>query len=248
MTTEHDTAGLTIDELAAASQVASRTIRFYQSKGALPRPEIRGRVAYYGPIHVERLKLIAQLQDRGLRIDAIRDLLAHVDHGEVDVHAWLGLDAELQSSWAAEKPRVVTEHELYELAGARRPGLVAELVRARLVERQGDGFLVRSPALLQVAMRLDGAGVALATAKESADLVRRHVARAASDLAQYFLSHAGDGFGRSATPEALREAFETLKPVGLDAVRIIFAQEMERVLRELVASGKTAKLRKKKRR
>ena len=28
----------TIDELAAVSQVPSRTIRFYQSKGAMPRP------------------------------------------------------------------------------------------------------------------------------------------------------------------------------------------------------------------
>ena len=61
---------LTIDELAAASRVPSRTIRFYQSRGALMAPEIRGRVAFYGKPHIERLKLIAQLQDRGLRIDA----------------------------------------------------------------------------------------------------------------------------------------------------------------------------------
>ena len=52
---------LTIDELAAASKVASRTIRFYQSRGALMPPAIKGRVAYYGQPHVERLKLIAQL-------------------------------------------------------------------------------------------------------------------------------------------------------------------------------------------
>ena len=40
---------LTIDELAAQSRVPSRTIRYYQSKGVLPPPEIKGRVAYYGP-------------------------------------------------------------------------------------------------------------------------------------------------------------------------------------------------------
>ncbi len=65
----------TIDELATLTRVPSRTIRFYQSTGALQAPAIRGRVAYYGPAHVERLKLIGSLQDRGLRIDAIRDLL-----------------------------------------------------------------------------------------------------------------------------------------------------------------------------
>jgi DNA-binding transcriptional MerR regulator len=199
-------------------------------------------------LHLERLKLIAQLQDRGLRIDAIRDLLAQVDRGELDAHAWLGLDAQLQSSWAADQPRALSEAELYELAGTKRAGLVAELVRARLVERRGDAFLVRSPALFQVAMRLDASGVDLSTATASAEIVRKHMARAASDLADHFFAHAGDGFGRSATPEDLREAFETLKPVGLDAVRVIFAQEMGRVLRRLVASGKTAKLRPKKKR
>ena len=40
---------------------------------------------------MERLKLIAQLQDRGLRIDAIRDLLASIDRGELDLAEWLGV-------------------------------------------------------------------------------------------------------------------------------------------------------------
>ena len=44
---------LTIDELAAQVGVPTRTIRFYQARGALMRPEIRGRVAYYGDAHVE---------------------------------------------------------------------------------------------------------------------------------------------------------------------------------------------------
>ena len=79
----------TIDELAALARLPSRTIRFYQSRGALMPPEIRGRVAYYGPAHLERLKLIAQLQDRGLSIDAIRDLLASIDKGELDLAEWL---------------------------------------------------------------------------------------------------------------------------------------------------------------
>ena len=84
-------AGLTIDELAASTRLPSRTIRFYQSKGALMPPEIRGRVAFYGQPHVERLKLIAQLQDRGLRIDAIGDLLKKIDRGELDLAEWLGV-------------------------------------------------------------------------------------------------------------------------------------------------------------
>src|SRR5690349_16862176 len=120
--------GYTIDELAAKSGVPSRTIRFYQSKGVLPAPTIKGRVAQYGDAHAERLGLIAQLQDRGLRIDAIRDVMSRVDKGELDVGEWLGLSAQLRAPWADDAARTVTEAELYELAGAKRPGLVADLV------------------------------------------------------------------------------------------------------------------------
>jgi DNA-binding transcriptional MerR regulator len=72
----------TIDELATATRVPSRTIRFYQSEGALPKPTIKGRVAYYGPAHVERLAQITALQDRGLQIKAIRDVLTRAERGE----------------------------------------------------------------------------------------------------------------------------------------------------------------------
>ena len=85
---EPDADEMTIDELAAQTRVPSRTIRFYQSKGVLPPPGIKGRVAYYGPSHIERLGLIAKLQDRGLRIDAIRALVARIDRGELDVGEW----------------------------------------------------------------------------------------------------------------------------------------------------------------
>jgi DNA-binding transcriptional MerR regulator len=245
MTTTTDDSGdreYTIDELAAVSQVPSRTIRFYQSKGALPRPQIRGRVAFYGPAHIERLKLIASLQDRGLRIDAIRDLMARIDKGELDVNEWLGLEAQLQASWANDQPRTVTEAELYEIAGSRRPGLLADLVRNKLIKRHGDTFLVRSPALLQVAMRLESSGIDVETAAGASEILRKHMARAADDLAEYFFKYARDGFGRSAAGEDVASLLEALRPLGIEAARVVFGREMERVLRKLVESGKTATL------
>ena len=42
--------------------------------------------------------------------------------------------------------------------------------------------------------------------------------------------------------------FAELRPTAIEAVQVIFGQEMERVLRELVESGKTAKLPTKRRR
>src|SRR5690606_19593317 len=49
--TRSGVSSMTIDELAAQTGVPTRTIRFYQARGALMRPEIRGRVAYYGDAH-----------------------------------------------------------------------------------------------------------------------------------------------------------------------------------------------------
>lgn len=232
----------TIDELAAASQVPSRTIRFYQSKGVLPRPEVRGRVAYYGAAHVERLRLIASLQDRGLRIDGIRELVSRIDKGELDVNEWLGLEAQLQAPWANDQPRTVTEAELREITGGDRPGLVASLLRAGLVQRHGDVLLLRSPALLSVAMRLDGAGVDLEIARGAEAILRKHLGRAADELGKYFFEHAREGFGRSAAGQDITAVFEALRPMGLEAVRVVFGQEVERVLRQLVESGKSAAL------
>jgi DNA-binding transcriptional MerR regulator len=229
-----------VDELAAAAGVPTRTIRFYQGKGLLPRPELRGRVAYYGAAHLERLKLVAELQDRGLQIKAICDLVARIDKGELAIQEWLGLEDQLQEPWANDRPRVVEAAELGELAGELRPGRIGELLRARLVERKGDAFLVRSPALLQLAVRLEAAGVDLETAEGAANILRKQLRRTAGELAEHFIARTGDRRGRRG--ESLGEVVRVLRPIALEAVRLIFAQEMERVLRGFVESGKTVKL------
>jgi DNA-binding transcriptional MerR regulator len=229
----------TIDELAAVARVPSRTIRFYQSRGALMAPVIRGRVAHYGSPHVDRLELIAQLQDRGLRIDAIRDLVTSIDRGELDLAEWLGVERQMQASWANDQPRTVGEAELYELAGARRPGLIADLVRAKVAERTGDVYLLRSPALLGVAMKLEAAGVDLDTAAQASKLLRKHLSRAANDLVELFVRRAEEG---SLEAKDLGKLFESLRPLGNEAVRVAFGRAMERSLRTLFESGKLARL------
>lgn len=234
--------GYTIDELAAASQIPSRTIRFYQSKGVLQPPEKRGRVAYYGESHLERLELIGKLQDRGLRISAIRTLLKRIDDGEVDLGSWLGLEAQLTASWAHDQPRTVTKAELRDLAGSRRAGLIADLVRLDLATRTGDVYLVRSPTLLQIAMRLEGAGVDLDTAVAGETLIRKHLAKAAKEAASLFFDQAEKGHVQAPKDGDWAGLFAELRPTAIEAVQVIFGQEMERVLRELVESGKTAKL------
>jgi len=229
----------TIDELAAVTRVPGRTIRFYQSRGALMPPVIRGRVAYYGALHRERLERIAQLQDRGLRITAIRDLMGSIDRGDVGLAEWLGVEREVSSSWADDRPRTVTVAELYELAGTRRAGLLADLIRSGLVTRRGEVYLLHSPALLAVAIKLEGADIDLETSAGAARIVRKHVAKLADDLVEYQVKRVRDG---SIVTDDLGKMFQALRPGGIEAVRVLFGRAMERSLQALLASGKLAEL------
>jgi DNA-binding transcriptional MerR regulator len=231
---------LTIDDLAREVGIPTRTIRFYQSKRLLPRPEMRGRVAHYGAPHVERLRRIAELQDRGLKIKAIRELLERVERGETRLEEWLGLEDRLREPWTTDAPRLVDEPELAALAGDLRPGRLAGLVRHGLVVRKGAAFLVPSPALLQLTLRLEAAGVELDVAAGLQRTLRKRLSRTAEELARPILSR-GAARPRGWRAAPLGDALRELRPIALDAVQLVFAQEMERVLREWVASGRAAR-------
>src|SRR2546423_10071855 len=66
---------LTIEQLAAESGMTVRNIRAHRARGLLPAPVVRERVGYYGPEHLARLRLIAQMQAEGFNLHAIGRLL-----------------------------------------------------------------------------------------------------------------------------------------------------------------------------
>lgn len=245
-TTAGEPRGLTIDELSSSTGVPSRTIRFYQAKGALPPPVRRGRIAYYDATHAERLKLVAHLQDRGLSLRAIRDLFQRSEGTDVSVSEWLGVGEQiLQAPWTDDRPRVCTEEELVQmLGGPLRPGHLAELVRVGLVRREGSAsssYFVGSPAMLQVAVKLEASGVELETARVAHEILRRQLSRAADELVEFFVK----GVPESAGPEAVSRSVEALRSVAVDAVRLVFGQEIERSLRSAVEHGRILPPRKK---
>jgi len=232
----------TIDELAGITGVPSRTIRFYQSKGTLPSPRRQGRVALYGQEHVDRLKLIAELQDRGLRLDAIRDVLSELEWGGDSLQNWLGVGERLQAPWNDERPLVLTSSELKKRFQAGRPGLLADLERAGMIRREGNSlpasYIVPSPGLLDIGVRLEKAGVDVDTAIGASELMREAMRGLTDDLVSYFADRAGKGFGLGGRPDEVVVAYDAIRPMGVDALRIIFAQEIERSLREFVESGR----------
>ncbi|MBO0855078.1 MAG: MerR family transcriptional regulator [Nocardia sp.] len=72
----------TIDELARAAETTVRSVRVYHERGLLPSPEVRGRIGYYRPNHLERLQTISRLLSRGMKLNGIRELLDAWDRGD----------------------------------------------------------------------------------------------------------------------------------------------------------------------
>jgi len=237
--TEQDEASYTIDQLAAHTGVPSRTIRFYQSKGALPAPVRRGRKAYYGPAHVERLELIARLQDRGLQIRAIRNLLDQLDCGQASLEDWLGFEAELRTPWSEDVPQLLNEDEIQERLEGRPPGLLAALVKTGLLERQANQYLVRSPALMKMVLTLEANGIDVKTAHEATGILARHLSKAATELSLHFQEYVSERV-REGGVDNSSQLLSTLKPIALEAAAVIFAQEIQNALEQMLHEGRLA--------
>lgn len=235
---EHGDAELmTLEQLSERSGVPSRTIRYYQAEKLLEKPERDrkdARMARYGPHHLERLRLVGELRDRGLKLPAIRTLLQEGD-ASTRVADWLGLDETLRGSWGHDAPRLMSRDELAELTSDTPPGTQGLLEDAGLLVRQGDAWLVPAPSLLELCVRLIRDGVEVDLVLEAGRILQRHLGRAADELIELFVDASRAGFGRGSDPATLVTA---LRPAAGDAARVIFAQQLERAIDALLADTK----------
>ncbi len=80
----------TLAELAEASGIPARTIRFYISRGLLDGPSKAGRGAVYTGAHLERLEKIKALQAQGRHLSEIAPLVegAHAAPPRYRSEAW----------------------------------------------------------------------------------------------------------------------------------------------------------------
>src|SRR5919107_3241597 len=104
---------LTIEGLAHETGLSVRNLRSHQARGLLPPPEVRGRIGYYGPEHMERIRLIQELQGEGLKLDGIKRLLEE-SAGEGLLRVKRATDA----FGEGEGSEVITADELRERLGA----------------------------------------------------------------------------------------------------------------------------------
>ncbi|MFN2557726.1 MAG: heavy metal-responsive transcriptional regulator [Nitriliruptorales bacterium] len=76
-----------IGDVAAATGVTSKTLRYYESEGLLHQP-VRTRAGYrdYSPDILDRVRFIRQAQASGLTLRQIGQILAIRDDGQAPCH------------------------------------------------------------------------------------------------------------------------------------------------------------------
>ncbi|MFE5737481.1 MerR family transcriptional regulator [Streptomyces celluloflavus] len=197
MTEQPPAAEYRIEDLAHHSGTTVRTIRGYQDRGLLPRPERRGRANVYGAAHLARLGQIAGLLDRGYTLASIKELLEAWDAGR-DLGGVLGLVAEIDGPWTDEEASRISRADLdAAFGGISDDAAVAEAVELGVLERvpgRDDEFRVPSPQELAVAAELHSAGVPLPAISRHLREVRGQVEHIASRFLDFTAEHVFHSF------------------------------------------------------
>lgn len=250
---EHGMSEYRIEDLAHLSGSTVRTIRAYQDRGLLPRPERRGRANVYDDTHLARLRQIAELLTRGYTLASIKELLEAWDSGR-GLGGVLGLVTEVDGPWTDEQPSRLTRAELHAYFGGEDTDqALAEAVALGVLiphpDGTGDGgsgdggsgdgdepaaaaeFVVPSPRELAVAAELHAAGVPLAAITGQLRELRAQVEHIAARFLDFTNEHV---FIRYLGQEPEHPGTE---PAGLDE-----AAELVRRLRPLAQQAVDAEL------
>ena len=123
---------LTVEQLAHESGMSVRNIRNHQSRGLLPPPEVRARIGYYGPEHVDRLRLIQEMQAEGFNLEAIKRLLG--DDGQT-ASRLLGVKRVISMPDDGESPEILTRAEGEERFGPIDPKVMSRARKLELMSR-----------------------------------------------------------------------------------------------------------------
>ncbi|MBI2711063.1 MAG: MerR family transcriptional regulator [Actinobacteria bacterium] len=208
---------MTVDELARAANLMVSTVRLYQHRGLLPPPTKRGRIAWYGEPHLNRLRLIASLQVRGFSLASIRELVDGMDRGD-SLRAILGLSGG-PSTWTPEPPGTVSLTQLAEALphAELTPELVQRVVSLGLVELAPDGatVIVRSPSFLRIGSELGALGVPADVILDQYEALRADADRIAERFTELFRTHLWEPFAEEGMPaERVRSMVDTLERLG----------------------------------
>lgn len=174
----------TIDELAREAGTTVRSLRVYHERGVLPPPQVKGRTGFYSPDHLNRVRTICRLLNRGIKLNGIRELLDAWDRGE-GLGDVLGV---ADSEAAADTPdsELISATDLVQRYHDVPNGL-ARVVAAGMYEPvDAETYRVNNRLLNRVTERLATAGVPLTDVLDEVEQLRTDCERIARRHAALF--------------------------------------------------------------
>ncbi len=221
---------LTIEALSRETGLSVRNLRSHHARGLLPAPEVRGRVGYYGPEHVERLRLIQELQAEGLKLEGIKRLLEESEHSGEGL---LRVKRAADSFEENEGSEVVRLAELRERLGftAGDQKLLDKAVKLGLLVPLGDDlFEVPSPSLLGTAEEVVRRGISLAHALDLVQELERHARDVSRKFVKRFVDDVWRPFSDAGLPDdrwsEVAESMEQLRPLAAQALLTVYRQRL----------------------
>ena len=206
---------LTIDELASRAAIPSSTLRLYQNKGLLPPPRRDGRVGYYGPGHVARLRLIADLQERGFSLAGIKELIDAWEQGR-GLDDLLGLETEATAPLAKREPvRLRMSEMVKRMAGQKlTPKLIGRGLKLGLLEFDGRS-VVTDARFLDFGTELAAIGIPLEEIMDEWEALRATTATVADRFVGVFERHVWRSFVEAGMPaDQVGDLTATLRRLG----------------------------------
>ncbi|MFI6443948.1 MerR family transcriptional regulator [Kitasatospora sp. NPDC050543] len=165
-----------VEELAEAAGITTRTLRFYRERKLLQPPRKEGRIAWYGEAHLARLRVIAELLERGHTLGGIAELIGAGESGR-DVAELIGLEAAIVAPWSDETPVHLGWDELKDAFGDElTEANTTESMAQGYITVQGDGITHVSRRLMDATTALVAEGVPLAAVLEASRRTQEHVA------------------------------------------------------------------------
>ena len=220
-----------IGELAREAGITVRTLRYYQERRLLPPPRRAGRIGWYSRAHLNRLRVIAQMLDRGHTLGGIGELLSARERG-YDLADLLGFERAMTAPWSDEVAVPVTVAEVSALLnGQLTADVLEEAVRLGYIEVDGDRVIHVSRRLLDSTTALVREGIPLPAILAAGRELQAGLDRMASLFVDLVVSHVADP-GRGAPPPGevarLAETIERLRPVARTVIDAEFGRAMDR--------------------
>lgn len=224
---------LTIDELSAKAGTTVRTTRYYASLGLIPPPERRGRVAYYGDVHLARLEMVRALQDHGFTLQAIERYVTSLPPEATTEE--LALQRAMLTSWTTQPPERLTRRQLDKRAGrVLSDDQVAVLLELQAVVLDDDGthFLVHPG--LPLALEMFDLDLPVESMVQATAAIDRHMRSLADELTEILRTQVVRPFrAEQHTPEEaarMERTVSSLRRVTLEAVVVGFQRAANEVI------------------